>query len=102
MVLVAVVIHVGEERLRRVVEHAEPRALRHFLEGRVTAGPVEAIGPCGLGDVEVLEPVAIGTPTDTNMGDENIWPTRKTSVYKGADPRRPNGKSRFEWRSYAD
>src|SRR3979490_2824926 len=28
------------------------------------------------------------------MGDEQIWPTRRALVYKGADPRRPKWKSR--------
>ena len=60
-VLVAVVVDVGEERLRRVVEHAEPRALGHVLEGAVAARPEQAIGQArGLGDVEIVEPVAVG------------------------------------------
>ena len=41
-ILVAVVVHVGEERLRRVVEHAEPRALRHVLERRSRRAPGRA------------------------------------------------------------
>ena len=60
-ILIAVVVHVGEERLRGVVEHAEARALGHVLERRVAASPEEPIGqPRGLGDVEIVEPVAVG------------------------------------------
>jgi hypothetical protein len=60
-VLVAVVVHVGEEGLRRVVEDGQARPLRRVLEGAVTPGPVEPVGkPRRLGDVEVLEAVAVG------------------------------------------
>ena len=60
-VLVAVVLDVDEQRLRRVVEHAESRTLRHILERRITHGPEETIGKAGgLSDVEIFQPVAIG------------------------------------------
>ena len=60
-VLVAVVLDVDEQRLRRVVEHAESRTLRHVLERRITPGPEETIGKAGrLSDVEIFQPVAIG------------------------------------------
>ena len=29
------------------------------------------------------------------MGDEQLWPTRRASVYNGADPGRPQWKSRL-------
>jgi hypothetical protein len=60
-VLVAVVLDVDEQRLRRVVEHADSRTLRHILESRITPGPEETIGEAGrLSDVEIFQPVAIG------------------------------------------
>ena len=62
-VLVAVVVHVGEERLRGVVEDVQARALRHVLEGAVAPVPVEPVRQArGLGDVDVVEAVAVGIP----------------------------------------
>ena len=59
-VLVAVVVDVGEERVLRVREDAEPGALRHVLEGTVAAGPVQPVGkPVRLADVHVLPPVPV-------------------------------------------
>ncbi len=62
-VLVAVVVHVGEERVLRVLQEAEARLLRRVLEGAVAPGPVETVGkPVRLGDVDVVETVAVGVP----------------------------------------
>jgi hypothetical protein len=59
-VLVAVVVDVGEERVLRVLQDAEPGALRHVLEGTVAAGPVQPVGkPVRLADVHVLPPVPV-------------------------------------------
>ena len=59
-VLVAVVVDVGEERVLRVLQDAEPGALRHVLEGAVAAGPVQPVGkPVRLADVHVLQPVPV-------------------------------------------
>jgi hypothetical protein len=34
-------------------------------------------------------------PEASGMGDETLWCTRRSSMYKGADPGRPNWKSRI-------
>ena len=43
-ILVAIVVDVGEERLRGVVEHAKPCAFGRVLERAIAARPVKAIG----------------------------------------------------------
>ena len=54
-VLVAVVVHVGEERLRRAVEHRHARGLGDVLERAVALVPEEPVGQAfGLRDVEVV------------------------------------------------
>ena len=62
-VLVAVVVHVGEERLRRVVEYREPSPLRHVLERPITPSPVESVRQARrLGHVDILAAVPVGVP----------------------------------------
>ena len=62
-VFVAIVVDVGEERLRGVVEDSNSRGVGDVLERAVAAIAVEAVGqPRRLGDVQIVEPVAIRIP----------------------------------------
>ena len=59
-ILIAVVIDVGKERLRRVIEDADARLFRDVLERRIAAIPVEAIGQSGrLSDVQIVESISV-------------------------------------------
>ena len=59
-ILIAVVVDVGKERLRRVVEDADARLVRDVLERRVAAISVEAIGQSGrLSDVQIVESISV-------------------------------------------
>ena len=59
-ILIAVVVDVGKERLRRVVEDADARLVRDVLEGRVAAVAVQAIGQSGrLSDVQIVEAISV-------------------------------------------
>ena len=59
-VLVAVVVHVGEERLRTCDRGRDACGLGHVLEGAVALVAEEAVGQAlGLGDVEVVQAVAV-------------------------------------------
>ncbi len=60
-ILVAVVVHVGEERVRGVVEQAQARAFGDVLERAVAAGAEQQVGQAGrLRHVQVVEAIAVG------------------------------------------
>ena len=60
-VLIAVVVDVREERLRRAVENREPGGLGDVLEGAVAVVAKEPVGQAvGLRHVQVVEAVAVG------------------------------------------
>ena len=59
-ILVAVVVDVDQQRLRRVVEQADARALGDVLERAVPEGAEQAVGqPVRLRDVQVVAAVAV-------------------------------------------
>jgi hypothetical protein len=64
-ILIAVVVDVGEERLCRVIEHADARGRGDVLEGGVAAVAVQAVGQSGrLRDIQIVEPIAVGVATE--------------------------------------
>ena len=59
-VLVAVVVHVGEERLRRALEHGDAGRVGHVRERAVAIVAEEPVRQAfGLADVDVVEAVAV-------------------------------------------
>ena len=59
-VLVAVVVHVGEERLRRALEDRDAGRVGHVGEGAVAVVAEETVGQAlGLGDVDVVLAVTV-------------------------------------------
>ena len=59
-ILIAVVVDVDKERLRRVIEDADARCVGDVLERRVAAIAVEAIGQSGrLSDVQIVESISV-------------------------------------------
>ncbi len=59
-ILAAVVVNIGEQGARRVVENSNARGFGNIFEGPIAAVAVETVGESGwLAYVEVVEPVII-------------------------------------------